>query len=276
LPAWFCPFEEKEGCPVTQLDDALWKRKSKILWAYLPDTRNVEISRYGKGNLKLGAGVFSYSRVAGDPARLGPGKYAITSAYPGGTCPGATDECLRVCYAMRIAGPVRENYERNSGDDVPPIPDECKLLRIHVSGDFDTVPYIMNWCNRLNERPDVTAWAYTRSWRVPALLHWLENLRAAPNMQLFASMDSSHSDMPPAGWRRAWIDGDPRAGEPLRFGAFSDLAIWLGEADPTVIQRTADGTKSLICPEELGAVKDCEECGFCWKGQHNDVSWLLH
>ena len=91
------------------------------LIVYLPDTRGVEISPFGKGNTKIGQDVYTYSRLA---------EY---------TCPGATEECLEICYAKRIVGPVRDQYALNSQTaDVPPLPRDCRLLRIHISGDFDS------------------------------------------------------------------------------------------------------------------------------------------
>ena len=125
---------------------------------YLPDERDVKIARYGMGNRKLGASVFTFSRTPGANVYLG-------------TCPGETTWCSDRCYAKRIEGPVREVHRLNSGTaEVSPIPAAAKLLRIHVSGDFDTIPYINAWRERLLERPDVRAWAYTRSFRVPKLV----------------------------------------------------------------------------------------------------------
>lgn len=232
----------------------------KGIIVYLPDTRAVEISPFGIGNLKIGMGVHTYSRVAGDPAK----------GNAGGTCPGSTDECERICYAKRIQGVVRMIYDGNSDTSVvPPIPDECRILRLHISGDFDSVDYINNWRARLLERPDVTAWAYTRSWRVPALLPALEELRALPNMQLFASMDKSHADVPPTGWRRAWIDGDPRAGEPINVRAHMDDSV------PRNLV-TFDNGRTFVCPEETKHKANCLECGYCFEGQRNDVTFLEH
>lgn len=211
---------------------------------YLPDERGVYLSAYGRGNAKIGLDVFTYSRL--------PGRLA-------GTCPGSTVECEAICYAKRIGGVVRERYSENSAtSQVPPIPLECRLLRIHVSGDFDTVDYIDHWHARLAERSDVTAWAYTRSWRVPALLPALERLRTLPNLQLFASMDASTREAAPEGWRRAWIDGDLRGGE--------------GDAN----RRTFDDTPSYVCPEERGVKADCVACGYCLQGERYDVTFLKH
>lgn len=216
---------------------------------FVPDTRGVLLSRYGKGNMKIGADVFTYSKL--------PGKEF-------GSCPGSTAVCEVLCYAKRIGGIVRDIYEVNTNaKDVPPIPHDAKLLRIHVSGDFDTVDYIDAWVARLLERPDVTCWAYTRSWRVPSLLPALERLRALPNVQLFASMDHS-SELAPTGWRRAWIQND-------KDRARENIYSYDGENHVTL-----DGTMSYVCPEETGTKPNCQACGYCFNGKKNDVTFIEH
>lgn len=215
---------------------------------FLPDTRGVLLSRFGKGNMKIGPDVYTYSRL--------PGKTA-------GTCPGSTDACESFCYAKRINGIVRDVHEINTiNEDVPPIPVDAKLVRLHVSGDFDTVDYIEAWVRRLTERSDVTCWAYTRSWRVPSLLAALERLKALPNVQLFASMDRE-DEMPPKGWRRAWI---------LNMNdKMANVNSWDGEN-----HLTFDGAMSYVCPEELGTKQDCQSCGYCFDGKRNDVTFIPH
>lgn len=249
---------------------------TRPLMVYLPDTRGVRVSHYGKGNLKIGPNTFTYSRMPGRVHERAIGSEdALVSST--GTCPGATDECLAICYARRVVqenGAVAEMWLNNSiTDEVPEIPADARLLRIHIGGDFDCVEYINNWVQRLQERPDVTAWVYTRSWRVPALLEALEGLRALDNVQCFASMDLSTVEMPPEGWRIAWIDGDPRAGKAHRIFAHTPEAESMKAWD---LQLTEAGTKALICPEETKAVDSCEQCGFCFHGVRNDVVFLRH
>lgn len=257
-------------------------RKQQFLTVYIPDTRGVTVSRYGRGNLKIGhsEGIYTYSRLPGNPRNPALGLRLSTGGVDtrlAGTCPGATKECQAICYASR---PVTEGsvvfgmWQRNSiSEDVPPIPADCRLLRIHVSGDFTSVAYINNWIDRLRERPDVRAWAYTRSWRVPELKLALDVLRLLPNIQVFASMDESTRESPPEGWRVAWIDGDLRAGAPYAIAAHSDLASELAYFELT---HTKSGTKSLICPEETKATPNCETCRFCIDGTRNDVTFLKH
>jgi protein gp88 len=241
--------------------------KAQPLLVYLPDRRDVVVSdRYTKGNNKIGEEVFTYSRFAGQQNIQEPIPDKPVNL---GTCPGSTVECEAICYAKRIKGEVLRAYMRNSlTSEVPPIPAEAKLLRIHVSGDFDTPEYILNWVKRLQARPDVTCWAYTRSWRCHSLLEFLEQLRALPNVQLFASMDPSCVDTPPVAWRRAWIWRDaPKNGWPME----TRLHRWSNR------NFTApDSVTGFACPEETGHKKDCVDCRYCFDGQRNDVVFLEH
>lgn len=249
--------------------------KAQPMTFFLPDTRGVEISRFGKGNRKIGMDVYTYSRVPGRPDAFNGG----LPQFMNGTCPGATDECLAICYAMRISGPVLQTYIRNQDGVVPPLPNDAKYVRIHVSGDFDSIRYIHNWIQRVGERPDVHFWAYTKSWRVGALLPSLEVLRAYRNVQLFASMDASDADMPPAGWRRAWIHRSFDKAVAGPWPMEDRLVAW--QHSPTSLssdnmQVISDGAPAYICPEETGRKPDCVSCGYCIKGQKHDVVFLEH
>jgi ferredoxin len=236
------------------------------LTVYLPDTRGVTISRWGCGNLKLGMdGVYTYSRLPGNG---------------GGTCPGATEECERICYAKRITmdSPVWDVWARNTYTGrvsiEHPLPPDAKIVRIHVSGDFDTTIYIGAWIAFVKQHPDVRFFSYTRSWRVSGLLFALEQLRALPNVQLFASMDKSMDELPPPGWRRAWLEDDLRAISGGGPGAEQGLEFYLGEG---VHNFTAmDGQSVYVCPEETGRKPNCQTCGYCVSGRRGDLVFLLH
>lgn len=221
--------------------------KAQPITVYLPDTRGVEVSSFGKGNAKIGADVYTYSRL------------------PMSTCPGATAECKSICYALRVRGPVLDVWKRNSNgtrSDIPTsLPEDCRLLRLHISGDFSSVGYIRGWRRLLAKHPEVTAWCYTRSWRVTKLIPELEALRALPNVQMFASMDVSTQEIPPPGWRRAWIDGDPRAN-------VDGLSV--------ENRRTVDGAYTLVCPEQTERKRDCQSCRYCFDGKRGDVTFLRH
>jgi hypothetical protein len=242
------------------------------LVVYIPDTRGVTVSRYGFGNLKIGPNCYTYSRMPGLPTQQALGM-PLNGEYTPGTCPGASEECLAICYAARPVaeqGAVAAMWRQNTWHvDVPPIPEDAQFLRLHVSGDFDTVDYIEAWIARLTERPDVTCWVYTKSWRVPALLPGLERLRALPNVQVFASMDRSVKALPPAGWRRAWIDGDARLTPYLRHKDMPRFEGWR-------LQEAPGGSTSYVCPEQTGHKANCIDCGYCLKGQRGDVTFREH
>lgn len=201
----------------------------------LPDTRGVTISRWGKGNLKIGANVVTYSKLAVN------------------TCPGASEWCKQHCYAQRITGHVKDVYVNNTclGCLIPyELPEGTKLVRIHVSGDFDTASYIQAWIDLVKRYPQVRFWGYTRSWRIPELRPHLEELKKQPNVHLFASTDESITEPIPVGWRVAWIQGDPRI--------------------------KTHGLYPFTCAEETGEKPDCVRCGYCFTDKSGDVVFLKH
>jgi hypothetical protein len=264
--------------------------KRHQLTVYLPDTRGVTVSRFGVGNLKIGLGVHTYSRLPGSPERTALG----AERSPGwmGTCPGATKECQEICYAARPVaenGPVAQMWRLNSiTDDVPmELPPGCTMLRLHISGDFSSRGYIDGWFALLAGRPDVKVWAYTRSWRVAELRPALDRLRALPHVQIFASVDRSTdtaeitsitTDYAKAGrqpWRLAWIDGD------VRGDRYNHNLSRIENERPHVLGKfplrlTQFGAKSLVCPEETGEKANCVECRYCFDGRRNDVTFLKH
>jgi hypothetical protein len=169
---------------------------------------------------------------------------------------------------VRDEGGVWELWARNSKtEDIPDeLPPGATLIRIHVSGDFSSPNYINQWTALVRRNPGVLFWAYTRSWRVAHLLPDLEELRALPNMQLFASMDKSILELPPKGWRRAWLEDDARCG-------VTPEAV---EGNGWCISEDEYNSPALVCPEETGRKPDCQTCGYCLRGQRGDVTFLLH
>ncbi len=258
----------------------------RALTVHLPDTRGVTISRWGEGNTKIGMdGVYTYSRLPGSP----DGRFAAVAAAAGfepgtstGTCPGSTAECESICYAKRVVNtpPVWAMWKRNSEDETlpwpedDPLPDDAKIVRIHVSGDFTTVSYIEQWIALATKRPEVLFFGYTRAWCEPMLLRSLERFRALPNVQLFASMDKSMCELPPEGWRRAWLEDDLRAISGGGPGAEQGLEFFLGEGVQNF--KAVDGKPVYVCPEETGRKPNCQSCNYCIRGASGDVVFLVH
>lgn len=220
------------------------------LTTYLIEDRKSAISPFGKGNSKLGNGIYTYSRL--------PGRIL-------GTCPGSSWECEQICFAKRVINnaAVWKLWQDNTMIEEAPqiLPIDAKIVRIHVSGDFDTVKYIRSWQKLALSYPNVLFFGYTRSWRVKELLPYLTKLGEINNVTLWASMDHSIEEMPPATWRRAWIEGD-------------DRIIKVSDK----MYKTYDGRKAIICPEENGLIPNCETCGYCfqYKDRKSDLVFLKH
>lgn len=146
----------------------------------------------GTGNEKTGA---SFSLLAGD------------------TCPGKTKACDG-CYAttgrMAMHQYADKRYGRNTTAMIQALKagegaqallaavdaTNSRTIRIHDSGDFFSPAYARAWTEVALARPDVKFWAYTRSWRIPAISEALNELAALPNVALWRSTD-----------RDTWFDG---------------------------------------------------------------------
>lgn len=173
------------------------------------------------------------------------------------TCPGATDWCRQHCYAHRyekFRPNVQDAYRRNLEISLDPaklvnrvlnvLPLHASHMRIHVAGDFYSVPYIDAWRLIVHLRPHTKFWAYTRSWVIPELLDALEQLRSLPNIELFASIDPGMPN-PTEHWRVAYIEDDPRA-------------------------------SGLLCPHQEDKVTSCLECGYCFRKSKGAVIFKPH
>ena len=70
-----------------------------------------------------------------------------------------------------------------SKTEIPPLPKNCKSVRIHSSGDFYSQKYFDKWIDYCSENKDVEFWAYTKS-----LNYWVERIDEIPsNLILTAS-----------------------------------------------------------------------------------------
>jgi Gene product 88 len=180
------------------------------------------------------------------------------------TCPGASEWCLRCCYNADDRADVFpvEEWRRNWSwleSDAPCVRtrilaqlSQAKLpsaVRIHSSGDFYSPEYIRFWRSIVQAAPGTSFWAYTRSWRKENLLSILEELRAEPNVQLFASWDETMPD-PPSGWR---------------------VSVVIDPPDQQSVHQP-----SLVCPEQTGALPNCASCGYCIKPRKGHVLFHLH
>ena len=198
------------------------------------------------------------------------GKIPNFSLSAGTSCPGASDWCSKYCYAKgwpvgffnkirysdNLSRSKMPDFERKMVHKLRIYATVSKIkyppFRIHVSGDFYSQGYINKWIRIIRVLPQIKFYSYTRSWMIPELLPILEKLRALPNMQLFASCDSTMPD-PPQGWRVAWIEGDGKGGV---------------YDDPRSI--------GLVCPEQSDKKQNCADCKYCFMGKYKDVIFKIH
>lgn len=134
-------------------------------------------------------------------------------------CPGATEACLKSCYARRgnyIFPAIQNFFLRNyEGTKEAGFVNEmadlilkkgCRVFRIHGAGDFYDATYIRNWIKvitRVNDRLARTGeycrfYFYTRSWRVKKLLPAVRELSRLPHVHAWLSTDRT-SGAPPEG-----------------------------------------------------------------------------
>ena len=68
------------------------------------------------------------------------------------------------------------NFEYVKNNNVPIIPEKCKSIRIHSSGDFFNQKYFDMWIQLANDNPNIEMWAYTKS-----LKYWVNRINDIPN-----------------------------------------------------------------------------------------------
>lgn len=192
------------------------------------------------------------------------------------TCPGRTAACENACYARKghFARPaVKAKHLDNLRvsklpEFVPRMIAEIRhadvdVIRISVSGDLYNLSYIRRWIKIVRACPETKFYAYTRSWRVPALLPALITLGREPNMRLWLSTDRETGAAPR-------IRGLPQAylqlpGEELPKLPKGCKLIFRDE-HKTVLKQVG---AAVVCPVESGVKyaqpMTCSRCKLCWK-----------
>ena len=195
------------------------------------------------------------------------------------SCPGATASCEPICYAgklerifkgMRVV--VTSNLEAMQtlkaneaiaalNDMIDQFERMCekwdaeKLFRIHHDGDFFSLRYAGYWRRVMSEHPDVTFWAYTRSF------HLVRMFEGIPNFALYLSVDK---------------DNLSNAIDTYEANPWVKLAALGQTFEDAKALLTAMGAKGARCPELNGALPliskgggACKVCGLCVFGRGN-------
>lgn len=214
------------------------------------------------GNSKLGKAIFSFSIPA------------IT------TCPGKSGRCSRFCYAARghFVFPANQSRQQSnlamtqSPDFIRRMKRDLRktgasVVRIHVAGDFYDADYIEKWRIIAKLSPRVTFFAYTRSWRVDALVAPLTSLAAVPNMRLWLSEDRETGPaIAMVNARRASLVIDDL--DALLVSPSADL-VFRDQKRATTETRVKQILGVRVCPHEQGAdMRDrvtCASCRICFK-----------
>lgn len=211
-----------------------------------------------KGNTKLGKGIWVWNIPAV------------------ATCPGATDLCRDVCYALR--GRFRSQATKQKHEDnwqklsiLPEFPGwmiaslhlmGVRVLRVHVAGDFYSVAYARKWVRIVKTCPDVIFYAYSRSYRIPAIRKELLKLASLANFHLWWSVDRQTGIAicePPIKGMAYLSTGDDD---------LPDYPVTLVFRDNDDTPMVFDQNGNWVCPYEQGVRRKvkitCTTCKYCF------------
>jgi hypothetical protein len=84
-----------------------------------------------------------------------------------------------------------KNYDHVLKNEKPILPNDCKAVRIHASGDFFNQSYFDMWLEICRENENIEFWAYTKS-----LKFWVNRLNEIPNnLELTASRGGRQDEL---------------------------------------------------------------------------------
>jgi hypothetical protein len=191
------------------------------------------------------------------------------------TCPGRSSLCAGVCYATAgryRTGPIRRRLAENlDAAGRPEFADWMirevrrrwvQVCRVHVAGDFFSEAYAKAWLKVFRACPHTRFYAYTRSWRVPAIVPVLAAMARLGNVRLWYSADRETGvpEQLPAGVRVAWLQAAEGETETV------DLVFVVRRLRRDVSLRVE---LPLVCPNETPQGKEadvnCTTCGRCWR-----------
>jgi hypothetical protein len=183
------------------------------------------------------------------------GNIAHFSTMPYDTC---FVNC-KYCYALKstkryptVKACYVNNQERlDKGEKLPSVPKNRSIVRMYVSGDFQSIYVISEWIRLARENKTVTFYGYTKQFKnkKDGFLPMLNILRMMPNVVLRASVDATIGYNVPSGWVKAGILEDNKK----------------------------DG-RFFVCKSNNSTGLKCEKCKVCFlpKFQHIPVYFPAH
>lgn len=201
------------------------------------------------------------------------------------SCPGQTSICGKVCYAGKlekiysgVKNVLMHNWELLKDADILTmetlihgmisdfVAETDKIIskgdvatydfRIHWDGDFFSRDYATAWANVIKAFPNVTFWAYTRTFA--GNVNVIDILAGIDNLNLYLSADADNI-----------ISANAIAEQ---YGvSIATLADTFAEAKETILNRSR---KTYNCPENGGRIplisskgSACIACGICPSGR---------
>lgn len=165
------------------------------------------------------------------------------------TCPRTCAHWLD-CYGNKMNWPTRwmadadliPKIDRNLSDLAREFSNF--VIRLHVLGDFYSVPYVRQWARWLNEYPGLHIYGYT-GW------------------QPETPIGKAVADLAAADWGRFAVRTSNGAGN-MRTTETVDTENASGEVNG-----------GIVCPVQTGKTECCATCGLCWNTQRKIV-FLRH
>lgn len=175
------------------------------------------------------------------------GKIAHFSTMPYDTCIQKCEYCYSVKSVNQYPN-VKTNYTHNQtqldrGVKLPDVPKGRDIVRMYLSGDFQSIYVISEWIRLARENKNVIFYGYTKQWKSKeeGFLPMLNILKSMTNVVLRASVDNQIGHNIPNGWVRAGIleQGKPKG-------------------------------EHFICKSNKSNGLKCDTCKICFMPKHKD------
>ena len=124
------------------------------------------------------------------------------------------------------------------------------LVRLHVLGDFSSVDYVLFWERMLVEHPALHIFGYTDRWHNDSLCAGIRDEIIRLRLKY--------------GWRFAIRDSNN-----------PDHNFTALNMDSEIAKTKLKNKELFICPEQLGKVNGCGDCGLCWTSK-KAVGFITH